>query len=89
MAIKKHSPVTYKREKNKVEISGDPSDVKWQIWFDLAGNKLLWVALVIVLLCTVPKASIIPVLWKLLKKLLPFLVFLPVVVGFIMLRLSG
>ncbi len=79
MAIKKSTLITYKRDKDKIEITGDPKDIKWPIWFDLVSSRVLWVLFVVALLFTVPKASIIPVLWQWVKKLIPFMI--PFMVG--------
>ncbi len=68
MAIKKHGLMTYKREKNKVEISGDPADVKAAMWVDLIATHLWWIVMLIILLILVPKASIIPPVLQWLKK---------------------
>ena len=81
MAMQKKSNTTYKRDKRKVEISGDPENVKWPIWFDLIATKLLWLVLVIILLCILPKTDIM----KWVKQLLPFLTLFVVVV----VQLSG
>lgn len=47
MATKRKSQITYKRNKSKIEISGDPKDVKAQVWADLLLSRLLWIAPVI------------------------------------------
>lgn len=87
MATKKSNPVVYKREKDKVEISGDADCVKWQIWFDLISARLFWIGLAIILLCTVPQVSFVPLVWKWLKH--QFLIFLPVLVVCVQMLLSG
>lgn len=71
MGNTKPSLVTYKREKDKVEISGEAKDTKGLIWADMIGSKL-WILLVIVLLFTMPKASFVPAVWRLLKNKLWF-----------------
>lgn len=86
--VKKKNGLVYKRDKSKVEISGEPDQVKWPLWFDLVSHKLMWVVLVIVLLCVVPKVSWLPVLWQWAKRQMPLLSLLGVVVG-CMLLLSG
>lgn len=77
MGNTKPSLVTYKREKDKVEISGEAKDTKGLMWADMISSKL-WVLLIIVLLLTVPKASFILAVWQLLKNKLflsiPFVV---------------
>ena len=60
----------YKRDKNSIEISGDADQIKWPVWFHLVSYRLVWVVLVVVLLCTVPKASWIPMVWQWVKRLL-------------------
>jgi hypothetical protein len=70
--------VTYKREKNKVEITGDPKDIKGLIWFDQICSKL-WIVITIVLMLTVPQASFIPLLFVLIKRHVSFLILLAVV----------
>ncbi len=66
MKASKETLVTYKREKDKVEISGDGKDVKVLIWTDMITSKL-WIILVIILQFTMPKASFLPVVWQWLK----------------------
>lgn len=58
--------VTYKREKDKVEISGEAKDTRGLMWADMISSRL-WVLLVIVLLFTMPKASFVPALWQWLQ----------------------
>ncbi len=88
MAIKK-STLIYKRDKDKIEITGDPKDIKWPMWFDLVSSKVLWVLFVVALLFTVPKASIIPVLWQWVKKLLPFTIPFMVRADWLQMLFSG
>lgn len=61
---KNKTPLHYSRDKNKVDVNGDPSDVKWVMWFHFLTTTLPWLIICIVLLFTVPKASFIPLLWK-------------------------
>lgn len=91
MKVKKpiSSPVMYKRDKGKVEITGEPEQVKWQIWFDLVSSKILWLVLLIVLLSTVPKAGWLPVIWQWVKKHLFLLTLLLVREDFLLVLLSG
>jgi hypothetical protein len=63
----------YKRSKEGIEIKGDPSDVKWPMWFDLLLSRLPLLIVTIVLACTIPKASFIPIVFKWLQRKLPFL----------------
>ena len=88
MKKKKQRLVTYKREKEKVEISGDVTDTKALMWFDMISSRL-WIILVIVLLFTIPKASFLPLLWEWLKKQAPFLILLLVVAPWLQMLLSG
>lgn len=88
MENKKQSPVTYKREKDKVEITGNPKDTKGLIWFDMICSKL-WIILVIVLLLTIPKASFLPLLWVWVKKKVPFMTLFVVVAAWLQMLLSG
>ena len=68
----------YKREKNKLEINGNPKDVKWPMWVDIISNKVFRLLCIILLLCIIPKEGIIPYLWKIIKlylsSLIPFVV---------------
>lgn len=89
MAIKKSTLITYKRDKDKIEITGDPKDIKWPMWFDLVSSRVLWVLFVVALLFTVPKASIIPVLWQWVKKLLPFTIPFMVRADWLQMLFSG
>ena len=89
MKANQKSPVTYKRDKGKVEITGEAKQVKWQIWFDLISSRLLWVIVIIVLACTLPKTAWVPALWQWLKKYLLLLTPLLVAADFLMMRLSG
>ena len=81
--------ITYKRDKNKVEISGEAQDVKAPMWFDLICNKLLWLIPLIVLLFMAPRESFVPALLQWLKNKLPSLIFFAAPVGYAMLSLSG
>jgi hypothetical protein len=72
----KQSPIVYKR--GKVQISGDPNNTKWPMWFDLITNKVFWLGLVVIVVCILPKDDLIPTLLKLLK-LLPFMTLFVVV----------
>jgi len=81
------SPITYKR--GKVEISGEPKQTKPHIWYEQINASLLWIALVIILLCVLPKASWLPVVWQWLKKYTLLLIPLVVVADWAQLLLSG
>lgn len=78
----------YKRDKTKLEISGDPKEVKKAMWFDMITNKLFWIVLVLIFVIVVPKATLLPLLWAWLKKQLPLLIHFGVV-GVSLLILSG
>ena len=62
MAVQKKGFKTYKRDKNKVEISGDTENVKWQIWFDMISIVLKWlipsILLFVTVLVIVPKVKL-------------------------------
>jgi hypothetical protein len=88
MEKKKQSPLTYKREKDKVEISGNVKDTKGLMWFDMISCKF-WIVLVIILLFTIPKASLLPLLWIWVKKQAPFLILLVVAASWLQMLLSG
>lgn len=62
----KSSCVTYKREKNNIEISGDANDVKRLIWTDMISAKL-WDWIIKVLLFTLSKAGLLLLLLRWLK----------------------
>lgn len=68
----KTTPINYKREKNKIEIKGDPCDVRWIIVFDLVSSRFFGLAITIFLLVTIPKTSLIPVILKWLKSTIDF-----------------
>lgn len=89
MKSKKQTPMVYKRDKFKVEISGDPKDTKWPVWFDLLSSRLLWVTMIIILLIITPKVSLVPVLWEWLKKQLLFLTLFVVAAPWLLMLLSG
>ncbi len=80
MKTSKQSLVTYKREKDKVEISGDAKDTKGLMWADMISSKL-WILLVIVLLFTIPKASFIPAVIQWLKNQKFFMTLFVAVAG--------
>lgn len=89
MAIKKETLITYKRDKDKVEISGAPKDVKSLIWFDMISSRLkgtLWGG---VLLFSVPKASILPLLWQWIKRQMPFMMLFVVTAAWLQMLFSG
>lgn len=88
MTIPKKGITTYKRDKNKMDISGDPKDVRWPILIDQVSNILRWLVPVMILLVVLPKTSFIPILLKWVKQQLPFMTIFVVVAGW-MLMLSG
>ncbi|HET7117889.1 MAG TPA: hypothetical protein VFI29_15445 [Hanamia sp.] len=85
MAVQKKGFIIYKRDKNKVEISGDTENVKWPIWFDMISSVLKWLIPLILLfvmdLVTVPKENILPILLKCIKHIASFLTLFVVVAG--------
>lgn len=60
------SPFHYKRDKNKVEIDGSPSDVKWPMWFDLISTRLP-ILIVLILVVSWPKADLVLLIWQYIK----------------------
>jgi hypothetical protein len=89
MATNKQTPIKYKREKDKMEITGDPSDIKWPMWFDLVSSRLFKAIVAIIILITVSRASLSPAMLEWLKKLLSLLMFFVAVGGLNMFLLSG
>lgn len=89
MAIKKSTLITYKREKDKVEITGDSEDTKGLMWFDLISSRLIWIVLVVVLLFVAPKASFVPILWQWIKKQIPFMMLFVVAATWLQMLFSG
>lgn len=90
MAAQKKGITIYKRDKNKVEISGHPENVKWLMWFDMISNTLRrWLFFVIMPLIIVSEETFLPILVKWIKHLLPFLIFFVVVVDYAQIFLSG
>ena len=87
---KKHTgPIKSKRDKDKVEITGEAGQVRWQIWFDLVSSRLLQLAPIILLLCILPKAGWVTLAMQWLKKQKPFLIFFVAAADFLMMGLSG
>jgi hypothetical protein len=89
MKTSKSNLVTYKREKGKVEITGEADQIKNQVWFDLITSRLMWLVLIIVLLIIAPKTSWVPLVWQWLKKQIPLLILLLVQVDYLQVLLSG
>ncbi len=87
MAIRK--ALTYKREKDKVEITGEPEDTKGLMWFDLVSSRMIRIVLVVVLLYIAPKASFVPILWQWVKKQIPFMILLIVSAAWLQKLFSG
>lgn len=75
---KSNTPIVYRREKNKVEISGDPEQVKKHIWFDQYSRFAFVIAAAILLAIILPKASWLPFVWQWLKRQIPLLILLVV-----------
>lgn len=75
MDVSNQPPLIYKREKGKVEISGDAGQAKKHIWYEQINASLLWLVPVIILLCVFPKASWLPVILDWIKKLLPAVLY--------------
>jgi len=89
MKTAKPSRIVYRRDKGKVEISGDSEQVKWQIWFDLISTRLLWVVFTVILLWTIPHTAWMPIVWHWLTRQIPLLILFVVNAGFLQLMLSG
>ena len=91
MATQKKSFIIYKRDKNKVEISGDPENVKWPIWFDMVSSLLRWLIPITILLILIPKENFLPILMKMkwIKNLFPFVILFVIVVDYAQILLSG
>ena len=67
MAIDKSRLITYKRDKNKVEIEGESTQVKWLIWIDLTSYWLCRIIPLLYLLRVTPKLAIALAIFKWLK----------------------
>ena len=67
MTIDKAQLITYKRDKNKVEINGEPTQVKWLIRIDLVGYWLCRIIPLLYLLWATPKLAIALAIYKWLK----------------------
>jgi len=65
--------ITYKREKNKVEITGNPKDTKGLMWFDIISFNFL-IFLVIILAFIVSKNNFLQLIWEWMKKQIPFMI---------------
>ena len=87
MATQKKEVTIYKRDKDKVRISGEK--VKWLILIDQIKIELRWMIPLIVLLFVLPKASLIPILLKWLKHHLLLMILLVIVAGCMQIFLSG
>jgi hypothetical protein len=83
----KRTPLHYSRNKEQVEIDGDPKDVKPLVLLDLLFSKAKWIIMTIILVFVLPKASFIHLIIHWFKDKL-FLIFLLVQVE-CLLRLSG
>ena len=74
MAVQKKGITTYKCDKNKTEISGDPEDVKDLIKYEQRAKMVRWliiVAIIIIAMFVLPTENIIPILLKWFKQLVP------------------
>jgi hypothetical protein len=52
------SKVSYKREKGKIEITGEGNDVIRQVWFDLIFSKFIYLVELLILVSFTPKISL-------------------------------
>lgn len=80
--------VVYKRDKNKVEITGNSKDTKWPIWFDLVSSRLAILLVLITVLQACPTNQVLLMLIKFLKRFLILMIYLPTYIECITL-LSG
>lgn len=71
MAIKKSNPIKYKR--GKVEIEGDPKDIKLPIWFDLISARVIILFLLVILILLLCKSENIEISLRWIKYVFPFL----------------
>jgi hypothetical protein len=62
----KKSNLRYSRNKGKVEIDGDPSDVKWLAWADLCSSRLIKIILLVIGVLGMYKMQIFAWLMRLL-----------------------
>lgn len=82
--------MVYKRDKHGVQLSGDPKDIKWAIWFDLISSRFLGLVVFIILLIGVPNISFVPAVWQWIKKQFPFMTLFGVAAGhWLLMLLSG
>jgi hypothetical protein len=86
---KKSRLITYKRDKNKVEISGDLADVKWLVWFDLLSSRLFWIVAAVALSFIALKVSFMAMIWQWITKGISFLILFAAIAGASPLLLSG
>jgi hypothetical protein len=57
----------YESDKGKMKISGTPEEVNNKIWFNMIMRELRWIIPVIILLCLLPKASLLPFVFRWLR----------------------
>jgi len=84
---KKKKKTTYKR--GKVEITGNDPASKALMFIDLIISWAFWIALLLIALFTVPKASWIPLLLRCLKAIGKYLLTLFMVLVPLLMLLSG
>ena len=87
MAMQKKAITIYERDKDKVKISGEK--IKWLILIDQIKTELRWMVPVLILVVILPKASLIPILFKWIKQQLPFMILFVAVVDWAQILLSG
>lgn len=85
----KKQPLTYKREKNKIEITGAPEDIKGPMWADLILSHLLWIGTVIILLFIIPKVAFIPAVIQWFRKYVLLFIHIVALMNYLHLFLSG
>jgi len=87
MARNRSKLTTYKR--GKIEITGDDNASKVLMFIDLITARLFWIALLLIVLFTVPKASWLPLLLQCLKGIGKYLLTLFMVLVSLLMLLSG
>lgn len=64
------TPLHYSRNKDKIEIDGDPKDVRKLAWLDLCSARIIrWIVICATIL-GVYELSIPQVIWKWIRELL-------------------
>ena len=85
----KQTPITYKRDKDGMEITGNPKDVRGHIWFDQLSTWLVRLLPRLLLFCKLPMVSWLSAGWLWVKSKLPFFILFVELVGWLQLYFSG